>query len=178
MMDLNVPDVPVLSTERFNLVELDEKHAPAVFRLRSSPDVNRYLGRQPAATIEDAVDFIGKIRKATAAKDALYWAVTQKKEDHFVGTAVLMELDATKATAGMGYELLPEWQGRGVMQEVLPIVIQFGFEVMQLKTITAECHAQNARSLKLLKRFGFHQTGAAEDMTHHELSHDAHQALR
>lgn len=80
MMDLNVPDVPVLSTERFNLVELDEKHAPAVFRLRSSPDVNRYLGRQPAATIEDAVDFIGKIRKATAAKDALYWAVTQKRK--------------------------------------------------------------------------------------------------
>ena len=172
-MDLNFP---VLSTERFDLVELDEKHAPAVFQLRSSPDVNRYLDRKPAATLEDAVGFIGAIRKATAAKDAVYWAITQKREDHFVGSVVLMDLNAAKATAGIGYELLPEWQGRGVMLEVLPVVIRIAFRVLRLETLTAECHAENARSLKLLKRFGFTQTKAADEMTHHQLSHEVYQA--
>jgi Acetyltransferases, including N-acetylases of ribosomal proteins len=59
------------------------------------------------------------------------------------------------ATAEIGFELLPENHGKGIMQEVIPRVIQFGFEEMKLETIEAEVSPRNLKSVRLLEKNNF-----------------------
>jgi ribosomal-protein-alanine N-acetyltransferase len=59
------------------------------------------------------------------------------------------------ATAEIGYELLPPYQGKGIMREAVENIISFGFNNMLLKTITAWPMPQNESSVKLLERSGF-----------------------
>jgi RimJ/RimL family protein N-acetyltransferase len=47
-------------------------------------------------------------------------------------------------------------------QEALSAVCSFGFRVMKLPEITADVDPRNDRSLRLLLRLGFLQTGAAK----------------
>ena len=57
--------------------------------------------------------------------------------------------------AEIGYELLPENHGKGIMQEVIPRVTQFGLEEMKLQTIEAELSQRNLKSVRLLEKNNF-----------------------
>lgn len=74
----------------------------------------------------------------------------------------MWNLNEEENKAEVGYELLPDFQGKGIAQEALSAVITFGFEVMKLKTIEAYTHKENLKSTKLLEKFNFKRDLAAE----------------
>lgn len=41
------------------------------------------------------------------------------------------------------------------MQEVIPVVIKYGFEVMKLHSIDGEVDPRNVKSIKLMEKNGF-----------------------
>jgi RimJ/RimL family protein N-acetyltransferase len=51
--------------------------------------------------------------------------------------------------------LLPAYQGMGIIHEVLPIVIKYGFETMKLNSIEGEVDPDNFKSIKLMKKTDF-----------------------
>ena len=57
--------------------------------------------------------------------------------------------------AEIGYALARSSWGQGVMREVLPVIITFGFERLKLQQIKARTAPQNLRSIKLLEYLGF-----------------------
>ena len=65
--------------------------------------------------------------------------------------------------AEVGYVLHPDHQGKGLMQEALHTVLDYGFDEMQLRCILAEVHPDNIRSIALLVRNGFRQQSVAPD---------------
>ena len=74
--------------------------------------------------------------------------------------------------AEIGYALLPGFQGKGIMQEAIEKVIEYGFISMKLKSIVADLKPANIKSIKLLERNGFIYTGKPkeEDMVIYTLS--------
>jgi [ribosomal protein S5]-alanine N-acetyltransferase len=50
---------------------------------------------------------------------------------------VYWHIDWKRNSAEIGYELLPEYQGKGIMSEALEKVIGFGFANLGFETITA-----------------------------------------
>lgn len=94
---------------------------------------------------------------------AIMWAVTLKNAPQLIGTVVYWHIVKERDKAEIGYEMLPEYFGKGIMREALMEVIRFGFEDMQLKTIVAETRADNLRSVNALDKCGFEQTGLADD---------------
>src|SRR6185295_8117490 len=109
--------IPVLTTERLTLRELLESDQEGIFALRSSEEINRYLARTPSKTMEDAADFIGKIRES-AKKDekTFYWAITVTDHNKFAGTICLFDFDDKNQKCEIGYELLEKYQGKGIMK--------------------------------------------------------------
>ena len=73
----------------------------------------------------------------------------------FLGSICLWKISREDATAEIGFELLPENHGKGIMQEVIPEVIQFGFEETKLQTIEAEVSPRNLKSVRLLEKNNF-----------------------
>lgn len=155
MLDLNFKPFPYLTTDRLVLRPLNIEDANEVFLLRSNDSVNKYLGRNKVSVIDEAINFIEKISNAIAKNESLYWAITTKGNNFLIGTICLFSIDIIKDRAEIGYELMPEFQGKGYMQESISAVIRFAFDTLKIKTITATLTPDNSKSISILKRNNF-----------------------
>lgn len=154
---------PVLETPRLRLRQLIEADANDIFALRSNAEVNKYLGRKPAQSIDDARAFIRSINESIRLNQVLYWAITFMGSNKLIGCIGLFNFSANMQQAEIGFELLPEYQGRGVMQEAVNNVITFGRQTIRLEYIQARTHRENSASVALLQRLHFRKTGKAEE---------------
>ena len=61
MVTLNFSQFPVFTTNRLTLRQLTKDDKQNIFALRSDPQINKYLEREPSKSIEDAISFIKKV---------------------------------------------------------------------------------------------------------------------
>ncbi len=155
MLTLNFSPFPLLDTDRLTLRKINIEDAEVIFELRSDDRVNKFIDRPKAQSVEDARNFINQIRSRGSNSELLYWAITQKKNSNLIGTVVYWNIDAENHQAEVGFELLPDFQGQGLMREALSKVIEFGFKNFGLKTIEALPEERNEKSIALLERANF-----------------------
>jgi ribosomal-protein-alanine N-acetyltransferase len=152
------PPFTNLTTERLLLRELKPGDAEQIFKIRSDNRVNEFIDRTPAKSIQDGLNFINQIIANQNKNEGIMWAITLKDDPTLIGTIVYWHIVKEKDEAEIGYEMLPDYFGKGIMQEALLKVIEFGFERMQLKTVVADTKADNKRSINLLQKCGFAKT--------------------
>ena len=49
----------------------------------------------------------------------------------------------------------PDFQGKGLMQEAIPPILEYGFDIMKLEIIEAVPHENNAASIRILEKNNF-----------------------
>ena len=155
MHQLNLSPFPYLKTGRLILRALTVADADAIAALRSNETVNKYLERVKTTSAEEALLFIDKINNSISNNQSIYWVIALKETNQLIGTICFWNIVAEEDTTEIGYELLPDYHGMGIMQEAISAVINFGFGVMQIKTITAFLLAINIASIKLLEKNDF-----------------------
>lgn len=146
---------PILTTERLTLRQLSTNDGQNIFALRSDTEINKYLDRQESKTIEDAINFINKFNDSIKNNESIYWAITLTDSKIFVGTICLFDFSNEKNKCEIGYELLTNFQGQGIMKEAIRTVIDYAFQTMRIKKIEAFTHNGNQSSTKLLTKFDF-----------------------
>ncbi|WP_428657278.1 GNAT family N-acetyltransferase [Runella sp.] len=157
---------PTLATERLTLRQLVMNDRQGIFALRSNSEINKYLDRQPSKTLKDAENFINKINDTIKKNDSIYWAITLTDNNTFVGTICLLGFSDQNDKCEIGYELLVDFQGQGIMKEAIEKVIEYCFQTMQLQTIEAYTHKDNQRSAKLLEKSDFIKSPASDNPHH------------
>src|ERR1700741_14741 len=153
VIDLNI--FPVLTTDRLVLRRLRLNDAHEIMLLRSDEKVNEFLNRPKSTNLAEAGEFIQKIEKSISKNESVYWAITLKGNDELIGTICYWNISFEKELAELGYELRPHFQGKGYMQEAIGAVIQYGFNTMKLKVITALPTADNVKSIQVLLKNNF-----------------------
>lgn len=133
--------------------------APEVFFLRSDSRIMQYLDRAPAASLEEAAQFIETINNQEKAGAAITWAITLKEEPKLIGTIGFWNIQQQHYRAEIGYALHTQQQGKGLMQEALTAVLDFGFARLKFHSVEANVNPANAASIKLLERKGFVREG-------------------
>ncbi|MGE5518373.1 MAG: GNAT family N-acetyltransferase, partial [Candidatus Dadabacteria bacterium] len=136
-MSRNFTPFPVLKTERLVLRQLKISDDKEIFALRSDDNINKYLDRKPAKSIDDARNFIQAINENIQRNASIYWAITLNGSDKLIGTICLFDFSNDNLKAEIGYELLPGFQGKGLMQEAAIKVIDFGIQHIGLNSIEA-----------------------------------------
>jgi len=159
MENRNLKTFPILTTERLILRELLDSDVTEIFLLRSDALINKYLDRQPSKTLEDALNFIKKIKNNSLS----YWAITQKENEKLIGTICLFDFSEELKKCEIGYELLTEYQGKGIMSESAKKIIEYAIQTLGLKTIDAYTHKENQSSTKLLIELKFERTNIVDE---------------
>jgi ribosomal-protein-alanine N-acetyltransferase len=157
------PPFTNLISDRLILRELQTSDAEQIFKIRTDARVNEFIDREPTKSVDESIKFINSILKAQVKEDSVMWAITLKNDPKLIGTVVYWHIVKDLDKAEIGYEMLPEYFGKGIMREALKQVIRFGFETMQLKMIVAEAREDNLRSANALEKCGFERTGVAAD---------------
>lgn len=155
MNTLSFNSFPSLTTDRIILRRLVVEDGTEIFKLRSDDRVNKFLGRPLAVSYKEAQLFVQeRNNKGIDNNECLYWGIVLKNNPtKIIGTICFWNFSNDRYIAEIGYELSPNFQGKGIMQEAIQLVIDFG--ELKLETITAYIHAQNAKSLRLLEKCNF-----------------------
>jgi ribosomal-protein-alanine N-acetyltransferase len=152
---INFTPFPVLSTDRLILRQLTESDDLAIFQLRSNEAVNQYIERPVPSHIDEARAFIQKINDAIGRNESVYWSICLSENDGLVGTVCLWNFSDDMTTAELGYELMPAFQGQGIMNESIKAVISYAFETLKFEKLEAFTHKENIQSAKLLLKNNF-----------------------
>jgi ribosomal-protein-alanine N-acetyltransferase len=155
MREINFTPFPTLTTARLILRQLTTDDDKEIFAIRSDEQVNRYLDRAGCKTIDEARQFIDKINTAVSNNESIYWAIARKNQPGLIGTICLWNISKGQSKAEIGFELLPQYQGKGFMQEAVTAVIEYGFKTMKLRLIEGVVDPNNARSIKLMEKNNF-----------------------
>ncbi len=153
---------PILITERLNLRKVTLADVDRVYYLRSDKEINKYIKRQPQ-TIETATAHIELLISNMKTDKSVNWGITTKDSNVLIGSICLWNFSEDKKTAEVGYDLDPEFQGKGIMSEALKAVLDFGFNQKGFETIEAYTDFRNIPSKTLLKRHGFIPREGAKD---------------
>lgn len=155
--------VPRLTTPRLVLREVSLNDVDDLYLLRSNPEINRYIQRPETNSTEDARNFIYLVKSETQTGRSVYWVINLKNSERVIGSICLWDVDPDCKKAEIGYELVPDHQGKGLMSEALERVLSFGFEELGLVKIEAYTHRNNHSSQELLKKKGFEHLSEQTD---------------
>ena len=155
MLELSFTPFPIIKTERLLLRQINNEDVNEIFILRSDERVMRYIDKSPAQSLDDAYEFLTRIAELEKNTEAVTWGIALKDELHLVGTICLWNIQKEHYRAEVGYNLLPDYWGKGIMQESIKEVIDYGFNVMKLHSIEANVNPDNAASIRLLERNKF-----------------------
>jgi [ribosomal protein S5]-alanine N-acetyltransferase len=152
-----------LTTARLTLRSLVEDDAETLFGHFTHPQVTKYLlDEEPFSDIEQVRELI-RFFSAPAGKGYNRWGITITETGQLTGTCGFHQWNRRDQRAEIGYDLHPDFWGKGFMSEALRAAIHYGFTTMDLHRIAAVVHPENAPSVRLLQRLGFRKEGTLRD---------------
>ncbi len=87
------------------------------------------------------------------------WGISERGQARLIGTCGFYAWDKDAKKAQIGYDLDPEFWGKGIMKEALSEMFKFGFEEMKLNRIQCLIMPENRRSIGLVRSLGFKEEG-------------------
>lgn len=143
----------IVQTERLLLRQFGMQEAHLLMDLNDE-DVLRFTGDKPFTSLEEAEDALDNI---ILPQYKLYghgrWAVFVKETGIFTGWCGLKYLPA-KDEIDLGYRLLKKYRGRGYATEAAKASLDYGFNQLKIKTITARAVKANVASINVIKKIG------------------------
>ncbi|MBP1996257.1 GNAT family N-acetyltransferase [Paenibacillus eucommiae] len=151
---------PEIATERLKLIILTLDHTDAVFKHFSDEDVTRFMDISPCKDKSEAEEIIRFHIEDTGCR----WGIFSKSNTDFIGTCGFhCWIQGEQHRAEIGFDLAKEYWGKGIMQETLKPVIDFGFKHMSLDIIEATVEQENDRSINLLQKLNFEREPELRD---------------
>lgn len=151
---MNINNTPQLETKRIILRKFDLNDLDDVFTLYSDKVVNEFLPWFPHESIEKTRNFLHNILLKEYEMPIGYWYAIQLKENNrVIGFVVLHNIDAEIGSGDLGYAILQEYWGKGLVAECCLAVVD------QLKKdgftyITATHDKNNLKSGRVMQKIG------------------------
>ena len=145
---------PNLSTKRLVLRQIVTEDVNDLLTLFSDEKMMQFLDRPKAKTVKDARDLIVKINEGISNNESINWAVTQKSDLKLIGL-IGFKIFKEHHRAKIGYMLLPDFHGMGIMQEAMSRVLEYGFNSLKLHSKEATVNPYNSASIRFLEKNNF-----------------------
>ena len=155
MLTVNFNPFHNLETERLILRRVDKNDIKEVLALRSNPETMKYIPRPLLKNNEDALAQIAMIDEKIESNEGINWAITIKGDPRLIGVIGHYRIQKENYRAEIGYMILPEYNGKGIVTEAVREAVKYGFDVMKLHSIEAVIEPGNLASAKVLEKNGF-----------------------
>ncbi|WP_318543297.1 GNAT family N-acetyltransferase [Marixanthotalea marina] len=157
-----VSNFPTLTTDRFVLRQFNRKDLENVYKGLSHPDVIKYYGIS-FETLEATKEQITWFRNLEINETGIWWAICNKEDLTFIGAGGFNDLEKENRKAEIGFWLLPENWGKGIMKEVMPVICDFGFKILGLHRIEGFVDSENKNCKNGLRKLNFELEGTMKD---------------
>ncbi len=151
-----------IKTKRFLLRKFIESDLENVFKGLSDPEIIKYYGvsYQTLDATKEQMEFFANIEKDGTG---IWWAICSLDNNTFYGAGGLNSLNKEHKKAEIGFWLLKEYWGQGIMTEVMPFICEFGFNNLGLHRIEGIVETENLNCKNAMKKLGFNLEGTMQD---------------
>lgn len=149
-----------LETKRLRLRLITTRDAAATLKLRSDPSVMQYIRRPMMKSLAEARAFIKQHREGNRSGLFVSWAIElRSRPGEMIGHLGFWRIDQLNHRAELGYMLLPQFHGKGLMREAVSRSLDTLFDEFKFHSVEARVEPANKASRALLKKLGFRKVG-------------------
>jgi len=153
---------PVFKTSRILLRQFEESDLDNVFLGLSHPDVIKYYGVQ-YGSLEATKKQLSWFAELERNGTGIWWAVCSPDNKTFFGAGGLNGLSKEHQKAEIGFWILPAFWGKGIMKEVFPIIVDYGFNTLGLHRIEGLVETENINCKKAIDKLDFVHEGTMKE---------------
>lgn len=145
-----------MKTKRIHLKPFDlEKDIPFHIELMNSEHWLKYVGDRNIHSEKDFLDFYEIKFRENAEKGYLNFVIYHNETNEKLGTCGLYKRESL-LVADIGYGILPKYECKGYISEVIPLIVNYYFENFPSENvISAFIDPENIASEKVLLKSGF-----------------------
>ncbi|MDB9961314.1 GNAT family N-acetyltransferase [Oceanihabitans sp.] len=144
-----------MQTQRLALHVINADDVDIIYDLRSNAEVQKYIQRDPFTKTEHAEAQIKKVLDLQNNQEAVTWIIKLKSDSKKVGSICFWNFSSDRKSAELGYDLLPSFHNKGIMSEVIKVILDFGFKTLHLSKVEAYTSKYNKSSIALLEKHKF-----------------------
>lgn len=152
-----------LETDRLYLKNISTNDREFIFAQFSNNEVNRYLfDAEPLADVysaDEIIDFYMQPEPRAQHR----WILVRKGDGIKIGTCGFHCWDKSNGYCDIGYDLYPNYWGKGYMIEAVRAICTFARSDMKVRGINACIYTDNDKSVKLVEKLGFAFNGQIKD---------------
>ncbi|GGD18492.1 GNAT family N-acetyltransferase [Flavobacterium orientale] len=153
---------PILQTEKFVLRQFVESDLSAIFKGLSDPEVIQYYGIS-FKTLEETKEQLQFFADLEANETGIWWAICSLDNQTFYGGGGFNNRSKEHKKAEIGFWLLKDFWGQGIMTEILPLLCQYGFDHLDLHRIEGFVETENFKCKKAMQKLAFNHEGTMKD---------------
>ncbi|WP_395062281.1 GNAT family N-acetyltransferase [Flavobacterium sp.] len=155
MLEINFHPFKNLETERLLLRRISADDVNEVLELRGNPETMKYIPRPLAKTKDEALVHIKMIDDKIVNNEGINWGITLKGNPKLIGIIGHYRIQPENHRCEIGYMILPQYNGQGIVTEAIKIVLEYGFDDLQMHSIEAVIDPDNVASERVLQKNGF-----------------------
>lgn len=150
-----------LTSERLLLRDLRPGDWPALYALRSDPDVAGPMGLEPAGKEESRAWLERAIHhNRLLPRHSYNLAIVRRDRGDVVGWVGMNRLIASEdARYELSFALVRACWGKGYMSEALRLLVSFAFHELEADGVVADCRPDNEASARVLQNVGMRYEG-------------------
>jgi len=147
-----------LENEYIELKELDFEYIMDMYEYSSDERVGKFSGFIPHTTQEEAVAMMTMLKDKKEV-----WGIYHKLDNKLIGTIGVHSGGKhpihKKVVNGMGFELNPNYWGKGIMSMACDLALDYFFSEMEGKVVYANHFDYNTRSKRFITKYGMEFEG-------------------
>jgi RimJ/RimL family protein N-acetyltransferase len=133
--------------------------APRILELLRDPEVSRFFLWEPPRDLEETQQYVQGFQHEVYRGWAHHFAVVRDGSAELLGIANLYRIDRLAREAEIGIWLGRRYWGQGVQREVNGLLLDFGFDTLQLERVRFRVAAENARAQAAFRKLGVRSRG-------------------
>jgi RimJ/RimL family protein N-acetyltransferase len=141
----------VIETGRLYLAEFKVSDARHMYRLNLDPEVLKYTGDPPFASVAEARDFLDRY-DAYEKHGFGRWSVWLKEESAYIGWCGLKRNE--EGLVDIGFRFFRDRWNQGFATESARACLEYGFGQLQLDRIVGRADLANKASIRVLEKIG------------------------
>lgn len=151
-----------MKTTNYYLKAIAPTDIKSIHKGLSDTEITKYydVHFETLADTKEQMDWYANLEKEGTGQ---WWGIYNKDNDQFCGAGGYNSLEKEHQKAEIGFWLLKEYWGKGIMKEVMPLLFELGFTELNLNRIEGYVVSENQKCKRGLEKINFNYEGTMRE---------------
>ena len=158
----------MIKGKRVELKPLEREHIDLFLKWFNDPEIIQYLKMYKPMTRDMEEEWFNAL---IHKEDAVYFSVHIKDEsnsDRIIGNCAIQNINSKNRSSSCGITIgEKDYQNRGYGTEIMELLVDYGFNTLNLNRIELTVYDFNSRAFKTYQKVGFMEEGRKRQARYH-----------